>query len=163
MTFGGRRFLFCAGGFFRFFPLSPLLVKQQKITQVRTMRTTRPTRPATRYVPTPPESDIFGGPCPLTACPSLPAPPWLHVGVVGAHPGRSSSPPHPALWRVYQLVGSRGGTRATASRPNIPRCTKSLADNYRCVAGCPKNVEKLEQLVCTIGNSTVNWRASFVM
>ena len=104
MTFGGRRFLFCAGGFFRFFPLSPLLVKQQKITQVRTMRTTRPTRPATRYVPTPPESDIFGGPCPLTACPSLPAPPWLHVGVVGAHPGRSSSPPHPALWRV-QLTG----------------------------------------------------------
>ena len=136
---------------------------------MRTITTTRPTRPPMRNGPRAVPSDIFGGPCPLTACPSLPAPPWLQVGVVGAHPGRSSSPPHPTLWRVYtalELVASRGALLVTASRPNIPRCTKSLADNYRCVVGCPKNIDKLFKLVkldCTIGNSTINLGDGFVM
>ena len=40
----------------------------------------------------------LAGPSPLTACPSLPAP--FHVGVVGAHPRRSSRPPHPPLSKL---------------------------------------------------------------
>ena len=137
------------------------------------MTTTRPTRPPMRNWPKAVASDIFGGPCPLTACPSLPAPPWLHVGVVGAHPGRSSSPPHPPLWRVYtvlELVGSRGGRAllVTASRPNIPRCTKSLLPGQlqvrsRVSQKISTKLIELEKLDCSIGDGTINFGAVFVM